>query len=54
MSLYNKISTSFNNFFNNKIYKEIYTFLIMFIALFGYRFNDVMGISILIFIILIA
>lgn len=54
MSLYNKISTSFNNFFNNKVYKEIYTFLIMFIALFGYRFNDVMGISILIFIILIT
>ena len=54
MSLYNKISTSFNNFFNNKIYKEIYTFLIMFIALFGYRFNDVIGISILIFIILIT
>ncbi len=52
--LYNKLSTSITNFFNNKIYNEIYTFLIMFIALFGYRFNDIIGISLLIFIILLT
>ena len=54
ISLYNRLSTSITNFFNNKIYNEIYTFLIMFIALFGYRFNDIIGISLLIFIILLT
>lgn len=44
---YNKIHNSIINITNYKYFNEFYCAIFMFIALFGWRFNDIIGISVL-------
>ena len=44
---YNKIHNSIINITNYKYFNEFYCAIFLFIALFGWRFNDIIGISVL-------